>query len=69
MAQTAGEWKAFFLDSGIPETEADTYADTFVQNRINDAADLTNELLKQMKKTVVGDVIAILKQAKKGSGP
>jgi len=58
----------FFADAGIPADESDTYAATFVTNRISDAADLTSDLLKEMGVTVIGDAIAIMKQAKQKSG-
>ena len=62
------QWVTFFADAGIPADESDRYAATFVTNRISDAADLTSDLLKEMGVTVIGDAIAIMKQAKQKSG-
>ena len=41
-------WNTFFADAGIPPVEAETYAQKFVENRINDPLDLTVDLLKEL---------------------
>ena len=57
-------WKNFFTDAGIPPAEAETYAEAFINDRIDDPSDLTKDLLKDLGVTVVGDIIAIQKHAK-----
>ncbi|CAL8091930.1 unnamed protein product [Calicophoron daubneyi] len=61
------EWMDFFEAAGVPAAVHRTYAQIFVDHRINDSivADLEKEHLKDMGITVVGDMIAILKQCKK----
>ena len=56
-----------FSDAGIPETEAANYAIIFIDNRITQdmLLDLSKEYLKDMSINVLGDVISILKHAKK----
>lgn len=59
-------WFNFFLEAGIPPSDAGNYAVTFTQNRIQSdmMSDLTKEYLAEMGITVLGDVIAILKHAR-----
>ena len=67
MAKVAGfSWLAFFESAGIPATHAASYADVFEDNRIRAdmLGDLTKELLQELGVAVLGDVLAILKQAK-----
>ena len=59
---TVDSWKTFFTDAGIPIAESDKYAQTFTDNRILDPKDLTRDLLKDLQITIVGDIIAIMKQ-------
>ena len=61
------DWVAFFGDAGIPSAAAKTYAASFVENRIRGdmLADLDKEYLRDMGITVLGDIICILKHAKK----
>ena len=63
------EWLRFFLDAGIPRSDCTKYAMTFYENRI-----LIPEMLPDLNKsylrddlgiTVLGDIISILKHAKK----
>ncbi|VDP95535.1 unnamed protein product, partial [Echinostoma caproni] len=60
-------WIDFFESAGVPPTVRKTYAQIFVDHRITDSvvADLEKDHLKDMGITVVGDIIAILKQCKK----
>jgi|SRR6218665_1663764 len=64
---TAAYWFQFFLDAGIPPSDAGNYAVTFTENRIQQdmIVDLTKEYLHEMGVTVLGDTIAILKHAKR----
>ena len=57
----------FFGEAGIPSAAAKTYAASFVENRIRGdmLADLDKEYLRDMGITVLGDIICILKYAKK----
>ena len=64
--RTKDEWVAFFKNAGIPDTESDTYATTFEQNRITGELlpELTEQFLDKLKIDIVGDVMAILRHAK-----
>ena len=66
VAPTKEEWTTFLTSCGIPEVEANNYAQTFVENRIAKASDLSKEVLKEMNITIIGDIIAITNQAKAG---
>ena len=57
-------WISFFSHAGIPSAESETYARTFMDNRIRDAKDLTKEILHDLGIKIVGDVIAILNYSK-----
>ena len=65
LRETRESWKDFLMNSGIPDAESSTYADTMVENRLTDPCDLTKELLKELNITIAGDIIGILKSAKK----
>lgn len=67
IGRTLSEWLQFLLDAGIPASQAAAYAVSFVENRIEkDMLDeLDKDYLKELGVTILGDVIAILKQAKK----
>ena len=62
----AAVWFKFFLDAGVPPSDAGSYAVTFTENRIQSdmMSELTKEYLADMGITVLGDVIAILKHAR-----
>nr|CAX69861.1 hypothetical protein [Schistosoma japonicum] len=62
-----GEWVEFFEAAGVPPKLRETYAEIFVEHRINNTilADLDKDHLKDMGITVIGDIISILKQCKK----
>uniref|UniRef100_A0A8C2PY34 Chromosome 19 open reading frame 47 n=1 Tax=Cyprinus carpio TaxID=7962 RepID=A0A8C2PY34_CYPCA len=65
-ALATSEWIQFFRDAGIPPGLAVNYAVSFVDNRIqkNMLMDLSKEIMMDLGITVIGDIIAILKQAK-----
>ena len=66
---TSRDWADFFSSSGVPSAAAREYADRFERNRIRGDMldDLDKELLRELGVTVIGDVISILKFAKKVS--
>ena len=55
------------MEAGIPASQAANYAVSFVENRIEKdmLGDLDKDYLKELGVTVLGDVISILKHAKK----
>ncbi|CAI8043314.1 Uncharacterized protein C19orf47 homolog [Geodia barretti] len=64
---SAASWVSFFRDAGIPYSLAKSYASTFEENRIGKdmLLDLDKDILGDMGIKVMGDVIGILKHAKK----
>ena len=56
-------WTKFLTDAGIPDTEAATYATTFVKNRITERnmSELTAQQLDALQISVLGDVNTIMK--------
>ena len=64
---TTKQWMRFFLDAGIPPDSAAHYAVTFEQNRmgLDMVGDLDKEYLRDLKITALGDIISILRAAKK----
>ena len=61
------EWKDFFINSGFQDTVASNYAHIFFNNRMRFEllSDLTKEYLKEMKITFIGDMMTILRYAKR----
>ena len=61
------EWVKFFSDAGLPQPVAENYAVIFVEHRIQTdmLMDLDKEYLREMGIHAMGDVIAILRRAKK----
>ena len=59
-------WTTFLTEAGIPATEADTYADIFINNRItdNNIKSLTAQHLTELQITVLGDRLSILGHVK-----
>ena len=64
---TTKQWMRFFLDAGIPPDSAAHYAVTFEQNRmgLDMVGDLDKEYHRDLKITALGDIIRILRAAKK----
>ncbi|ESN96093.1 hypothetical protein HELRODRAFT_189105 [Helobdella robusta] len=63
MSDLAAFWFKFFIDAGIPASDAGSYAVSFTENRIYShmIMDLTKENLKELGVNALGDTIAILK--------
>ncbi|XP_076312398.1 uncharacterized protein C19orf47 isoform X2 [Tachypleus tridentatus] len=63
---STSEWIQFFSNAGLPASVAANYAITFIDHRIRTdmLTDLTKEYLYDMGIKTMGDVIAILRQAK-----
>jgi 3-isopropylmalate dehydratase small subunit len=63
----AAFWLKFFRDAGIQAGIDKKYASIFEENRIKAdmMMDLDKGLLKEMEITAVGDILAILKHAKR----
>lgn len=61
------DWIPFFLSAGLPDDVAENYAALFMEHRIRTdmLIDLDKECLREMGIQAMGDVIAILRQAKK----
>lgn len=59
-------WMQFFHDAGIPSADIENYSIMFINHRIQRhmLMDLNKEYLVEMGITAMGDIIAILKQAK-----
>lgn len=64
MALSAAEWKTFLTKAGIPEQVIGEYTKLFVENRMQKPSDLTKEVLKDLGLTVIGDIIAISREAR-----
>ena len=64
------EWVDFFIGAGLPVKVAENYGATFEEHRIqtNMLIDLDKEYLREMGIQAMGDVISILRHAKKTLG-
>ena len=60
------QWTSFLEEAGIPAEFATTYATKFFENRITELAlpELTKETLRDLGITVLGDILAIIRQIK-----
>jgi len=66
MPSTVQKWMDFFLDAGIPDATAATYATNFASNRMEMSmlGELTKEVLKELHITLMGDIITVMRHAK-----
>ena len=58
------QWEEFLQNAGIPKTEATQYAKAINDNRIQNPTDLTKDILRELKISLIGDQIAITRYAK-----
>ena len=60
-------WTTFLTEAGIPNTEAGQYATILFTNRVTEEIlpDLTADHLKTLGITLLGDVLSIIRYAKK----
>lgn len=65
MALSRTQWEEFLATAGIPDEDAKKYAQSFVDNRIRHPSHIEKDILKKLGVTVIGDVLAIMKQCKK----
>ena len=65
------EWLKFFLAAGIDSAPAAEYAVSFVDNRIKKdmLSELDRECCREIGITALGDIMLVLKQAKKVINP
>ena len=59
------DWIQFFIAANIPDDAANSYATTFVENRITESLlpQLDRQYLTQLGITIIGDILCILKEA------
>ena len=71
MAQSAiiASWEKFLHEAGIPDPDAETYAEKISDNRITDHLDLTRETLKEIGVTKVSVILAITKFCRQSADP
>ena len=69
LLRTEKDWEILFQKAGIAEDSSKTYAKSFKNNRVTDLLfpELTKELVNDLGKTIMDDILIILQQAKKSS--
>ena len=61
--RTKEGWIKFLKQSGIPQEDANKYAQKLHYNRITYPEDVDKDILKELKINTVGDQIAILNKS------
>ena len=65
--RVGSDWLQFFLDANVPAEESKEYAKIFVGNRMTEEllSEITKDTLRELGIPVLGDILAILRHAKK----
>ena len=58
---TEPEWEEFFKDADIPDKEAKNYAKSCMDNHITCPTDLSKDILKELRISIISDILAIMK--------
>ena len=69
--RTKTEWLSFFIQAGIPNAEADSYATIFSRNRITEITmnRIDTQTLTDLQIEVLGDRLAILQHIQTHNSP
>ena len=61
------DWLQFYLDANVPAEESKEYASIFIGNRMTEEllSEITMDTLRELGITYLGDILAILRHAKK----
>ena len=63
MALSAQDWKTFLKKAKIPDSAVENYTQLLIENRIQSPTYLSKDVLKELGINVLGDILAICKEA------